>query len=251
MLWTVEGTQLCLIGSIHCADAPLTLSARESECIRSASIVATEVQAGVQPSLSKGFFRGGHLSSAISSGLFVEALALWKRLGIDADLESHRPWLAALVTIAHLKAEWGFSDSHSVELLVKPMCAGKSCFALEPAVAALDAMAEAPAREQEAFLEGAVVRQREGREVLGTICSAWRDDQPEALMPIVQKQLAETPKMQSAIIGKRNRSWMKHLLRFAESPAPTVVVVGALHFVGPSSLPELFATKGYTCAFQR
>lgn len=250
MLWKVAGTNLHLLGSIHTADSTVSLGLEASRRIDEASTVAFEVKPGIDPNLSKGFFRHGvKLSSVISDGLFTATQALWARLQIDGDLESHRPWLAGLVVVNNLKREWGYNDAHSVELLVSAKCSGKSLFYLEQVNAALDAFAGAPPIEQEEFLSGAVQRLEEGRDTLATICAAWRADRPDDLMPIVRKQLAQTPKLQGAVIGARNRAWLRHLERFARASTPTVAVVGALHFVGPASIPELLAKRGFRCDF--
>jgi uncharacterized protein YbaP (TraB family) len=70
--------------------------------------------------------------------------------------------------------------------------------------------------------------------------SAWfRGDLAGVGAVALKSPLFALPHVKAAVIDRRNQNWIPHLQRVLESPARTLVAVGALHLHGSGSVLEL------------
>jgi len=63
---------------------------------------------------------------------------------------------------------------------------------------------------------------------------------------MVSGMRAETPDFYDALLRRRNLAWADRLQAQMAGSGVELVNVGALHMVGPDSLPRLMAERGYT-----
>lgn len=82
--------------------------------------------------------------------------------------------------------------------------------------------------------------------VMGQILSAWREGSTEQLMRIGRKYLmSENEADYRRLIVARNRQWMRQLEPMLKSRETELVLVGALHLVGPDGLIAQLKRRGY------
>ena len=83
------------------------------------------------------------------------------------------------------------------------------------------------------------------RSVMQQILTAWRSGNDEALSTLGKKYLLnDSPEEYHRLITKRNRHWMEKIVPMLQSPETELVLVGAMHLVGPDGLIALLKAKG-------
>ena len=82
--------------------------------------------------------------------------------------------------------------------------------------------------------------------VMPTIIAAWREGDTAALERFGKKYLMhDSPQDYRRLIVERNRRWMADLKSMLKSRETELVLVGALHLVGPDGLVAQLKRKGY------
>lgn len=252
MLWHISGTTLHILGAVHAADSPLTLRSESIRQLDIADVFAFETnfeEAGGPR--GQRFGKGVSLGDVISPELLQDTRELWAKLNLpQEELETTRPWAVTHRLTHALMPRYEFDFAHGIdrEVLGRAKQSGRKLFFLESNEAGRAPLTEAPIAEQEVSLAKLVRRPDEFFGVVQAIVAAWRAGKPGDLESIVQNWLNEAPVTCKAMLAKRNKAWLAHLLRHARSGKKVVAIVGVLHMVGPDSLPILLKSKGLDCS---
>jgi uncharacterized protein YbaP (TraB family) len=83
------------------------------------------------------------------------------------------------------------------------------------------------------------------RQELDETMTAWRRGDLGKLEALLRKGKAESPALMQRLTTDRNRRWMKKILPLLEGQQDTLLIVGALHLVGPDGLPDLIRKAGW------
>ena len=82
--------------------------------------------------------------------------------------------------------------------------------------------------------------------VMAQMIAMWRKGDAAEMERLGKKYLAyDDPEDYRVLIVRRNRSWMTKLQAMLRSPETELVLVGALHLVGPEGLVQRLRRKGY------
>lgn len=245
MLWNIEGTRLQILGSIHVSDRPLVLSDPTIQALHNADAIVFEANFAVPPDLGFTRYAAGHaLREDIPVPLLECTKRLWVEYGFeDGELERLKPWWVALLLTNAAMAREGFAGAEGIDSKVFHFAQthGKQALFLESVEAGLGAFAQAPQNEQQVFLSRIVQHTQEELDELASLVNAWQSANPDNLLPAVDRVLRLMPQTYAAALAGRNRAWMPQLLRLAQSGKNAVAVVGAMHMVGPDSIPSLLA----------
>jgi uncharacterized protein YbaP (TraB family) len=165
-------------------------------------------------------------------------------------LQVFDPWFAGLMVTIVEMAKQGLDpklglDSHFAEQATK---AGKTTAGLETGaeqIAFLDGMGK---EEQVQFLTEALTEAQEGSSETAKLHNAWRAGDARLLwedMGVDMKK--EYPRLYQRINVARNDTWVPKIERRLTAPGTddTLVVVGALHLLGPDGVVEKLRAKGY------
>lgn len=252
MLWNVQGTSFFILGAIHASNRPLVLPNAVAQAVEAAQTLAFEVNLDFVPNL--GFARYAKtesLSRNISPTLFSDAKRLWLELELpEEELETNRPWFAAFRLMFSAMSQRGFIAEQGIDrkLFNLAKTDQKSTFFLENVSAGLIPFSKAPVEEQAVFLSRVAQHTEEGLQEVATMVTAWESGNPQNFSPILESALSLMPISYAGALGGRNRAWMPQLLRLLRSGRKVVVVIGALHMIGPQNIPSLLAAKGYDCS---
>lgn len=250
MLWEVKNTNLRIVGSVHVSDRPLYLSPLATLAISEADTLAFETNIEVTPNLNPTRYKaGGSLSQSIPASLFNDTRRMWLESGFnEEELQGLRPWWVAFRLMNSLMQKHGFVHEHGIELKVLHYAKvkKKGAFFFETVDAGLAPFATAPLNEQEIFLSRIVQCSDEEIQVAASLVAAWESGNPDSLLPVMERGLKLMPVTYSNTLARRNKAWLRHFLRMAQSHKKTVAIVGALHMVGPESIPSLLAASGLT-----
>lgn len=251
MLWHVEDTALHILGSVHVSNRPLELSEQMSLAVGAAEVLAFEANLDATPDLAAARYGSAEaLSKNIPAALFDDTQRLWIEHQLETgELQRLRPWWAAFRLMNAAMSRRGFVPEEGIDrrLLNVGKNTGKSLFFFESVGASLLPFSKAPAHEQEVFLSRVAQHTEEGLRELEFIVAAWESQDPEKLLPVVERAIALMPIAYAAALAGRNRAWLRHFTRLARSGRRTVAVVGALHTIGPENIPMLLTAAGHKC----
>lgn len=76
------------------------------------------------------------------------------------------------------------------------------------------------------------------------LVAEWRAGDVAALARLLEADFAGYPELREQIVAGRNRRWTPEVASLLDEDGVSLVVVGALHLVGPEGLPELLRQRG-------
>jgi hypothetical protein len=169
-------------------------------------------------------------------------------LGIELRLlERFEPWFLAVTLLDQGLRQWGFQAERGVEQYVvgRAKSAGKEIVGLETLEFQIGIFDSLSPQSQQAMLEQTLAEIDEAETALRELVAAWRDGELESLSAELLDDFAEFPGLHEALVAQRNRSWVPPLERMLADGRRHLVVVGALHLVGPDSVIELLRARGH------
>jgi len=168
--------------------------------------------------------------------------------GLDLEiLGDAEPWLVALMVYNLALAQAGYDPSLGVDqhLARQAIEDGKPIEGLETLteqLALFDGLAPGVQRQ---MLEQTLAELDGLADEARILVEAWRVGDLAALEKAFAQDFAAYPDLERRIVTDRNRSWLAALEARLALPGTALVVVGALHTVGPEGLPALLAARGY------
>jgi uncharacterized protein YbaP (TraB family) len=169
-------------------------------------------------------------------------------LGVDLELlERFEPWFLAITVLDLGMRQAGFVPERGVEqyVLAQAQADGKETVGLETVEFQLGLFDALPPEQQEAMLEQTLTELDEGVAVLGEMVAAWRNGALERLSAELLDEFADFPGLYDTLVTKRNTAWVPALERMLTDGRRHLVVVGALHLVGPDNVVELLRERGH------
>ena len=76
------------------------------------------------------------------------------------------------------------------------------------------------------------------------LVAEWRAGDIAALARRLEADFADYPELREQVVEGRNRRWTPQVAALLDEEGLSLVVVGALHLVGPEGLPELLRRRG-------
>ncbi len=169
-------------------------------------------------------------------------------LGVElARLERFEPWFVAITVLELGMRKIGFQAERGVEqyVLGKAQAAGKEVVGLETVEFQIGLFDALPPDQQQALLEQTLAELDEGAAVLGEMVAAWRDGELESLGAELLDEFDAFPGLYETLVTKRNSAWVPALEEMLAGERRHLVVVGALHLVGPDSVIEQLRSRGH------
>jgi uncharacterized protein YbaP (TraB family) len=152
------------------------------------------------------------------------------------------------VELAELEyAHLGYDPAQGVEeqLLARAQADSKPTAGLETVDQELGALERLPSADQVRILDQALSDLKDTEADMRVVLSAWRRGDAVSLAKLLSKEYREFPALYGPLVTDRNQHWLPQLEQFLKQDHNTMVVVGALHLVGPGGLLELLTQAGY------
>lgn len=258
LLWRAQGEAgtVYLLGAFHllrASDHPLP------DAVEAAWAGADRVVFEVAPEeLARGdlaarFNQRGRLPAGqrLSRRVGPETLAaLHAHFGTGAALEAvdgHAPWFVGLNVAVTAMMSAGFDPRHGIDhhFMQRVRRSGRPSGGLETVDEQLEALASVPWAEQELALRRTLRPRRELVAQAEALHRSWRSGDEQALHRVLVEDMArDTPETARRINRDRNLRWLPQVREMLDEPRTTLVIVGALHLVGPDGLPALLARDG-------
>ena len=266
VLWAVRGQHntVYLLGSIHVlrpgdgelprvaleayADAEqlvMEIDLDDPHVAGPASLLGTMQRAALLP-------EGESLRSALGDD-YAAIASRAREAGLDlAVLDRFAPWFVATMLLQLELAQRGFRPELGIEqqLADRAVRDGKPIEGLETAEQQFALLAGLPLAEQKRFLMMSLAESERLDAEIEDLLAAWRAGDVEALEEMLSAAFEEFPELYGPLTEVRNRAWVERLDDLLDERDDYLVVVGALHLVGPDSVVDLLRQRGYTVTQQ-
>ena len=260
LLWAVEGEHntVWLLGSVHVLRAgDATLPTAAEEAFDDAEQIVMEVDldgADADPLAlatamqSQALLPEGQTLRSVLGSDYAAMNAQARQSGIDlASLDPFAPWLVAMAVLDQEMARRGYLPEHGVEQTLARRAArqGKPIEGLETAAEQFAMLASMPLPTQKRFLQMTLDESAELDQELADMLAAWRTGNTAALAAMLEQESQTFPDLYRRLTIERNRAWVQQIDQMLESRDDYLVVVGALHLVGPESVVDLLRRRGH------
>lgn len=262
LLWRVSDgdNHIYLLGSFHIlkpedyplppaidaafADAERVAFEISPQEMRSPDLPRKMMAAGMLP-------QGSALAQHLQPATLQRLQAYCQKRGIPiAQLSQFEPWMVSLVIGLGEASRLGYESGKGLDqtLIDRAQAAGKPGTGLESAdeqIAALDSMS--PAEQEQSLLEA--LDDVDGMQArMEALHADWRRGDEVAIERVMNSELKSTyPQLYKRINVDRNTAWVPKLRAMLDAPGrdDTLVVVGAMHLVGPDGVVARLRAAGY------
>jgi hypothetical protein len=258
-LWAVEGRNntVYLFGSVHLLpEGGFTLDGALADALDKAERVCLEIDPDAQSDAEK-------TSITLARAIDPDGQSLFDLLGDDADRVRERadaagvdlapfaafePWFAGITVSLIALQSHGFDVEHGVEQIIQAAAkeGGKDICGLETFDSQLGILDSLPAGLQKEVLLQAIDEADDVEAIIGPMLDAWRDGDESGLEDSLDEDFEGYPELAEALIYRRNRNWEAQVSRMLEGADDVLLVVGAMHLVGPRGLPALLEKRGFS-----
>lgn len=176
--------------------------------------------------------------------------ARFESLGLPgAQFDRFEPWMVSITLVTVLGAQLGYSPEDGLDrhLMTRAATLGKATAGLETIDAQLDALDATPVAEQLASIEETVAEGEDMAARLDELHAAWRGADLVTLERLAANEMREkTPETYRRLNVERNRKWLPKVeaLLARGQGNDALVVVGALHLLGPDGLVAQAKARG-------
>lgn len=260
-LWSVQGkgsaSVVLILGSVHMlreADQPLPDSVRTAYD-RADRLVMELEPAALEPAATQAALAavgiaspGNSVAEALSAEQWRSAEIAARESGLDLQAVAQlEPWFAAIVLYTGALASSGYDAALGVEQQIATWAAedGKPVTGLETLEQQLRLFKGLAAGMQRELLIKTLAELGEIESDTAALVAQWRDGDTAALAARLETDFLDYPGLRESIVTDRNLAWLAPLRAMLDGGGTTLVVVGALHLVGPTGLPALFEEAGY------
>jgi uncharacterized protein YbaP (TraB family) len=258
-LWEVSGKKnsVYLLGSIHLLrseDYPLPTAL--DDAYEDAEVLIMEIDMDDMDPLAAqaAFTKYGVLQDdttlrdLMGEAPYLEAAKAADIIDIPLDMLSKtEPWYAAMTVEIMMLSRIGFNPALGIEMhmLSKAATDGKPIEGfetIEEQIQFLDGMSLQAQRE---MLLSTLEESAELAEIMDELIAAWRRGDVAFLEAGMLDELAKHEELNKALVTDRNSRWVTRIEDLLDDNDDYLIIVGALHLVGPNGVPNHLRRIGY------
>jgi len=191
---------------------------------------------------------GEALTEVLNSDSYALAAQQAEELGLFIQtFEQFEPWFLAISLTSLQLISLDFSPEYGIDQYFyrQARAVEKPILFLETVEQQFDLFEQLSIEEQRLFTEQTLAEMGLIEESFNEIVAAWETGDRDRMADILLVSFAEYPEMQRIFLSDRNRDWADQILPWLEADEDYLIVVGALHLVGPDNVLELLAAEGY------
>ena len=258
-LWTLNGAsnRVYLLGSVHMlreSDHPLPQAIYDAYEDAEALIMEMDITA-IDPVATQAMINelgmigdGRNLGDWLGPEDFAEAQRLAERADIPLSMLARaEPWFAAITIDSLMLMRLGFNPADGVEMRFADSAAkdGKPIAGLETERQQLEMLDGLSVRAQRDLLMQTLVESEDAAQSMNSLVSAWRIGDTAFLEGTLLEEVRSYPEIYQTIVVQRNENWLNTIVGLLDESDDYLVIVGAMHMIGESGVPELLRAKGY------
>lgn len=258
-LWKVAGAQnsVYLLGSIHLLRAkdyplPTILDTAYDD----AEVLVMEIDmddlnplAAQTAFTTYGIIQGEQtLQDLMGDELYERALSAANAIDIPLDMLSKtEPWYAAMTVEIMMLSRIGFNPALGIEMYMMSKASSdnkpiEGFETVEQQVQFLDGMSLDAQRE---MLLSTLDESAKMGEMMDELIDAWRHGDVSFLESGMLVELEKHEELNKALVTDRNARWVTRIDELLNNADDYLIIVGALHLVGPDSVPTQLQNIGY------
>ena len=249
-------SKVYLLGSIHVLPASsLPLPAAVEAAFDAADVVAFEIDLDVAQSQAMAMAQKGlggvSVADALSPVQLKRLDAALERLGVPAPaLHAFEPWLAALTITAFDMQKRGAMAEGGVDrhLFDRAKALDREIVPLETVALQTDVFDGLGVKDQVAFLMATLDgldAEDDGADAYQLLLDAWARGDDDGLAAMMNEGVGASPALFDRLLTNRNRAWVPHVEALLARDQDALVVVGAGHLVGETSVVAMLREAGY------
>lgn len=258
LLWKAEGRAgtVYLLGSFHLLrsdDYPLAESVEQAYAKADRLVFELAPELMQSPQLGMAMVRsalladGKTLNDVLSSSTIARLRRHLGSASAYAAIARFKPWFVNIGLALQAIRDAGMDPELGLDryLMRRVRAEGKPSSGLEGIDEQVRAFDAAPLSEQETSLLESLRPASELQADIRELHIAWRGGDVDTLRKLQDEEFfAKTPVTGRLVITERNERWLPQIMDMLDQPGTTLVVVGAMHLVGPVGLPELLSERG-------
>ena len=257
-LWEVRGSSnsIYLLGSVHLLrETDYPLPSRIEDAYQEAESIYMEIDMddldpiAMQTLINElGVLDDGRtLKDLLGDERYAEAAAAAQAMNIPLDLLSKtEPWLAAITIEQMVLARLGFDPTLGVEmkLSAKAVADGKPVEGFETVeeqISFLDGLSPEAQKDMlmQTLQEGINIES-----MMDELIEAWHRGDSAFFEETVLADMQDFPELYDVILVDRNVRWVEQINELLDDEDDYMIIVGALHLVGPDGVPALLEAQG-------
>ncbi len=258
-LWQIEtpNNTVYLLGSIHFLEAdsyPLPAAMQAAFQDAENLVLEADVGPGTEAEVAALLLSAAQpeAGEALAEVLDVEtygfAAQKVQELGLPMQMfEQFEPWFLAISLTSLELLSLGFTPEYGVDqhFYEQAQANDKPILFLETVEQQFDLFEQLSIEEQRLFTEQTLAELDLFEDAFNDIVSAWETGDSDRMAGILLEGFEDYPEMQTIFLSDRNQDWAAQILPWLEADEDYLIVVGALHLVGPDNVLELLAAEGY------
>ena len=192
---------------------------------------------------------GTNLRAVLGEQRYGRVSAAALGLGLPmAALDSLAPWVVGIEITDLAYEHEGYDPEQGVEeqLVRRAEKDGKSTAGLETLPEELSSLTELSSADQIRMLDQTVDDLKDIKSEMSEVTTAWRHGDAARLAALLSSEYNTFPALYKPLVSDRNQRWLPQVEALLKASDNSLVVVGALHLVGPGGLLELLRRKGYS-----
>lgn len=191
---------------------------------------------------------GQILADKLSPKAYAELIRYMSKNDLDiGQFQSFKPQMISLIiNILELKKLGLTAQGVDDYFGEKAVNAGKVLSQLESKEDQAHYLANMATGHESRFILQTLADVKELEQELDKLSQAWRSGNVQALYRTgIATMIEDYPQVYQTLMVERNRNWLPRIETLIQQPEKKLILVGALHLVGPDGLLEQLKSKGY------
>ncbi len=179
---------------------------------------------------------------------YEKALAAAEDIDIPLEmLNKTEPWFAAMTIEIMMLNRIGFDPTLGVEMYMmsKATSDGKRIDGLETVEEQIQFLDGMSAEAQRDMLLSTLTESARLGDMMDDLIDAWRRGDVTQLESGMLDELAQHEELNKALVTDRNARWVQYIEPLLNDTDDYLIVVGALHLIGPGGVPMRLERSGY------
>ncbi len=188
------------------------------------------------------------LRDLMGDGLYLEAIAAAEIIGIPLGmLQKTEPWYAAMTVEIMMLSRIGFNPALGVEMhmMSKATQDGKAIEGFETVEEQIQFLDGMSLQAQRDMLLSTLAESTKLGEMMDGLIEAWRHGDIAELEAGMLDELAKHEELNKTLVTDRNSRWVGQIEELLDDVDDYLIIVGALHLIGPQGVPNQLEDMGY------
>ena len=257
-LWEVQGNtnSIYLLGSVHLLrEKDYPLPSRIEDAYQEAESIYMEIDmddldpVAMQTLINElGVLDDGQtLKDLLGDERYADAATAAESMDIPLELLSKtEPWLAAITIEQMVLARLGFNPTLGVEMRfsAKAVADGKPVEGFETVEEQISFLDGLSPEAQNDMLMQTLQEGIDIESMMDQLIDAWHRGDVAFFEETVLADMQGFPELYDVIVVDRNVRWIEQINELLDDEDDYLIIVGALHLVGPDGVPALLEAQG-------